>query len=82
MAYLAYYILNHKSVYYSSFFGAERSQNIEKVIGGLLLRHNTSYPGWRSPSHERVNFKVLLSHFNRELDKTAIIFEFLGKSFF
>ena len=24
---------------------------------------------------------MLLSHFNRELDKTAIIFEFLGKSF-
>ena len=24
---------------------------------------------------------MLLSHFNRELDKTAIIFQFLGKSF-
>ena len=24
---------------------------------------------------------MLLSHFNRELDKTAIIFEFLGKRF-
>ena len=30
---------------------------------------------------KKATFKVLLSHFNRELDKTAIIFEFLGKSF-
>ena len=71
------------------FLEPERSHNIGKVIGAdkdqhvcwLLLRHNTSYPRWRSPSHKRGNFKAILSHFNRELDKTAIIFEFLGKSF-
>ena len=46
-----------------------------------IATSHTSYPEWRSPSHERGHFKVLLSHFNRELDKTAIIFEFLGKRF-